>query len=277
MSEPHEDWLLQHIRSIAASTSPVSLDDAIARAATLADTSPPDADRPAFPAVHLSTTERPVPPTRNLLLMTAASVAVLALILVLSNPGDDEPASDELASTTTVLDDEPESVEALASAYWTALEDLDGDAAVALVDPSIVDSTLAEPFGRADDLPGQIEWYRAVGWRWELHGCSPAEGREAADCEVSAANPWSDALGLDAVPGQFRVVAADGSITGVTEFGSGFSPEWLRDVFRPFQAWVQEEHPEDAAVMWGSAEVDEEVLLLFELNTVRFVEAHQSS
>jgi hypothetical protein len=35
-------------------------------------------------------------------------------------------------------------------------------------------------------------------------------------------------------------------------------------------------YPDDAAVMWNGADMDPEILRLFEINTARFVDANQS-
>ena len=43
-----------------------------------------------------------------------------------------------------------------------------------------------------------------------------------------------------------------------------------------FNRWVTEMYPDDAAAMWNGPEMSPEIMGLFEVNTARFVDAHQN-
>lgn len=221
-------------------------------------------------------------PSRNYLVaaVVAAVIAaglIIAIVLVASagNDGTSDDASaqegesDLVASEATTAD--------LATEYWQALAAGDRQAALALVDPAELDSQTLSPFGRAHTLEGQFDWYASVGWMWQLDECVNS-GEGEADCTVFASNPWSEALGVDPVPGNFTVRASENGVVLTRDKANRFSALWARNVFEVFAEWVDENQPDDARIMFDfGTDVNPEILELYEVNTARFVEAHQES
>jgi hypothetical protein len=163
-----------------------------------------------------------------------------------------------------------------ATAFWEALAADDREVALSLVDPALLESGAGDPFGRAQMLEQQFDWYDAVGWQWALQNCVMSDAG-VVECTASASNAWSEALGLEPVPGTFVVRYGDGGITTVKDQSASISSQWLPNVYRVFERWVQEHYPEDAQSMFNlSVGVDPEILAMYELNTERFVEAQQS-
>jgi hypothetical protein len=184
---------------------------------------------------------------------------------------DGAAATTELADSTTTTS-KPSSPVEVATQFWEALADGDRDATMALVDPDAIDSPGLSPSGRAMTLEGQFDWYDSVGWEWQLESCSEVDDG-AIECTASARNSWSDSLGVVPVTGTFHVDVGDGGVTGLAD-RSGFGSLWAPSVFRVFAAWVDTNHPADAATMFDfDVDVNEEILGLYEVNTSRFVEA----
>jgi len=156
-----------------------------------------------------------------------------------------------------------------ATAFWEAVEAGDLDAALAHVDPT-ADVT---PFGRAGTLEGQFDWYEAVGWKWTLEECVEGD-TGTVECTATARNAWSDALGVEPVPGVFVVRFGENGITEIGDKAELFGNKWSAQVFRVFAGWVETNHPEDFAIMFDfSVDVNPQILDLYETNTNRFVEA----
>lgn len=203
----------------------------------------------------------------------------------------DADGDDASTQTTSVADSDPEeptptsdrSAEALAtaSAFWAAIAAGDRQAAASLVDPAALDAegeseagTVLD-VGRAWTLEGQFDWYEAVGWQWTAGECV-MDDQGLVRCTATASNAWSDTLGVDPITGEFRVEVSDEGITKVADWMGSFRSPYSRDVYVPFSSWVRQHHPEDAAAMWNySEDVDAEGLALFEVNTQRFVDAHE--
>lgn len=163
---------------------------------------------------------------------------------------------------------------AQATAFWKALASGDREDALGLVDPAATESSRVSPYGRAGTLAGQFDWYEAVGWRWTFDECVMIDS-ERAQCSAAASNPWSDALDVEPVAAQFFMTFSDAGITSVS-VGGVFPSEWGSMVFNPFADWVQQNHPEDAATMFAPEDVNADILALYEVNTERFVEAHEN-
>lgn len=161
----------------------------------------------------------------------------------------------------------------LAKAFWVAVSDGDRETAIGLLDPEQVENGVLNLFGRAHTIEGQLDWYEAVGFRWALDQCvQTAEG--VTECTVSGRNAWSEAIGLEPVPGTFAMEIGESAIRDIREQRESFRSQWLPQVHDVFNRWVETHYPADAPIMWNDSDITPEGLELFEINTARFVEAY---
>ena len=189
----------------------------------------------------------------------------------------DTAETDEGAGSAEQSDGESETTSSeqvdQATAFWEAVAADDRETALGFI------GAAAEPedmlFGRAGTLPGQFEWYEAVGLSWELEGCDAA-GAATVDCDATARNRWSDALGVDPVTGTFTLWFGEDGIVSIVDKNDSFVSQWGPMVFAVFARWVDENHPEDARIMFGDDDVNPEILGLYATNSDRFVEAQQN-
>jgi hypothetical protein len=138
-----------------------------------------------------------------------------------------------------------------------------------LLDPSVVSHLNVKPAGRASTLAELFDFYDAVGWEWEVEGC--VEVRDGAvDCEVVERNGWSEVLGIAPLATTYRVYVGDDGVTRLSPRDDDCCPG-----LPEFYLWVHEMYPDDAAVMW-EYDPDDERVALFELNTIRFEDAHRT-
>jgi hypothetical protein len=201
--------------------------------------------------------------------LVAAAAALVVLIAglgswLLSRSDSDRP---EPAQPTTSIEK--------AIAFWEAVESRDLEAALAQMDPARVNDNEAMPFGRdSATLQDKFAWYEAVDWSWALQECVEFD-RSAVECTLIGRNAWSDALGVEPVTGTFLVFIGENGINVVDDKNDSFQDQWGPRVFDVFGGWVETNHPDDAEVMFGDDQVNQEILDLFELNTARFVDALQ--
>lgn len=197
--------------------------------------------------------------------VVAATVAVIfAGFAILTMFDSDEPFG---AGSTDVE---------VATGFWEALAAGDREATLGLVDPNALESPTLSPFGRAQTLEGQFDWYETNSWEWKLEECVEGDSGEV-ECVATARNAWSDALGVEPVTGTFLVRFGENGITEVADKADSFFSQWSPMVFSFFADWVATNHPADADVMFDfSVEVNPEILNLYQLNTSRFVEAQQT-
>lgn len=219
--------------------------------------------------MHLAV--RPNRPLVNVLFVAIAALGLTAC-------GSDDPstesepeeAAETATSSTTVGTTEQSQVE-VAIAFWEAVAAGERETAHSLTDPTADPS--ANLFGRAETLEGQFDWYEAVGLTWTLEGCSEG-GTQTVECSANARNRWSEALGVEPVTGTFTVWFGTDGILDIADKLDSFVSQWGPMVFGVFAQWVDENHPEDASIMFADVDVNAEILGLYELNTTRFVEAH---
>lgn len=269
MTELSPEELGHWIRSAASTSLPISLDEIVSHAPDAAPTDPaagqPDSRQPL---VIESTPEQTVN-KRNLALLAAAAVLLVAGFAYLAQPLDgptdvlDEPAP---TSTTT-----PADPVVVATEYWEALERLDDPDAAKIAAP-FVGPTLSSFVERAETPNEQLAWLEAVGWNWELLGCEE-DGLITAVCTVASGNAWSEALGWTPIETDYLVEVANGRAESFTWEENTHWGRWDQEVVGVFRDFVESEHPDDAARMWADgAPVDGQLIDLFALNTDRFVE-----
>ena len=159
-----------------------------------------------------------------------------------------------------------------ATAFWEAVEAADLEAARAHVDPT---ADTEQFFWAVTPLEDTLDWYEAVGWKWTLKECVEGD-TGTVECTATARNAWSDALEVEPVPGTFVVRFGEKGITEIVDKADSFLNQWSPQVFEVFAGWVETNHPEDFALIWGESDLNpSEILDLYETNTNRFVEAHQ--
>ena len=212
------------------------------------------------------------PNTRN---PAAGAAATIVAVLI----GAGLAACDDDAGTAASSSTEPPvatatepsllspSAAQVAHAYWEAIAASDADAAVGLIDPSVSKKDSVKPFGRGRTLAELLEWYDVNGWEWEVGDCADV-GDGSVDCDVVLRTAWSEAVGIAPLAITVGAAVNDQGITRLIDRTDECCPG--ND---EFSDWVTEMYPDDAAVMWGGAEMDREILRLFETNTARFVDA----
>lgn len=289
MTSHRQVELRRWIQEASSTSDPIELEDVL-------DWPPIDVDPVASaddigsepPFIHELTQERPVTSKRTIAVLVVAA-AVIAIVAFAVRSSDDNGSSgndvaanqDEPTATAPPTDETtapvPSPAPALvATAFWEALATGDREATLGFVDPAAVDSPGPSPFGRAQTLGGQFDWYESVGWEWQLDECVDTN-ETTAECTASARNSWSDVLGVEPVSGTFIVRFGDGGITDVDDKFATFLGQWSPQVFEIFADWVTENRPDEAAIMFDfDVEINSEILGLYEQNTTRFVEAQQN-
>jgi hypothetical protein len=183
-------------------------------------------------------------------------IGAMAALLVLAacDDGAETPATDQPAATA------PEAnAEQIATGFVEAYGVFDAEQAISFLaaDAAIVDligSVGAHRgiAGTPDELRLLTSLLEAAGYRQTLDPCE-AQSDSAAGTVVRCAFDFhmfgSDRLGLGPYSGSsFDLTVLDGRIVRAAASleVERFSPE----MWEPFEAWVSEAHPEDAAVMY---------------------------
>lgn len=214
-------------------------------------------------------------PTRRTPAAGAATIVAVLIGAGLAACGDaadtaTSPSTDPPAATTTEPSVPSPSAAQVAHAYWEAIAGSDLDAAVALIDPAISNDASVKPAGRGRTLAELMDWYDANGWEWEVGDCTDRDDGDV-DCDVVVRTAWSDALGMTPSATQYRVSVSDEGVIRLRGLGEDCCPG-----IDEFTRWVTEMYPDDAVAMWNGPEMNPEIMRLFEVNTARFVDAHQN-
>jgi hypothetical protein len=177
--------------------------------------------------------------SRGPLVGIAAAVAVLVfggLALVQWTDGPDSVAADR-----TPLEIATDYVEAYAAF------DVDTVASMLAEDADVLPW---ESYAR--DWQADLRYLEAAGFQLVFEECtdlSQAPDRASFQCEYDAHGLGSDGIGLEPFgPHVFRLSIEDGQVI-YSNMGFDFS-EFSQAMWFPFQAWIQEEHPEDFSVMY---------------------------
>ncbi len=276
MIDQREADLRQWIQEAAATSRAITIEEVLNRASVDVDLITAAASTSLeMPFIVELEQEAPVTNKRNLYLALAATAAAIVLIAFALNDRSNEDvgvANQVETSTTTTTTVAPTHTD-IATEFWRALEAGDREQALALVDPAAIDSPDLSPFGRAATLESQFDWYEVVGLKWQLAQCVEIDV-QFVKCLASASNTWSEALSVEPISGEFLVRFSGDEIIAVETDGDSFL--WSPKVFEKFATWVAENHPDEAAIMFDlKVEMDQEILDLYEINTVRFVESLQ--
>lgn len=169
-------------------------------------------------------------------LAAALAVAFAGLsVFLMVRTGEDAPTADSPAG--------------IATAFLDAQNEHDGAAMSSLT------TTDAALTGLLVEDPADFEllagFERAVGWQIVVDRCidfdALADGSVRVFCTFDVQSDWNRALGRGPIPDNtIRFVINDGKIQNIHhEIG-----EEILDVQVPFQVWLNQTHPEDAARMF---------------------------
>ncbi|MEX1133674.1 MAG: hypothetical protein WED83_02385 [Acidimicrobiia bacterium] len=162
----------------------------------------------------------------------------------------------------------------VATAYMDAQAEHDGKALWELFAPD----TEGNLRGLAAWTSG-TDWDRAVGWAEINQGCEEISTDSAGTlvaCPFIRQTDWILALGLEPVTNNiYEILVAEGQIQSVVETDNGeISDDGMRVASAMFRSWVNANHPDDMATMYGSGGQwlnDPAAIALYEKYTDEFV------
>lgn len=104
------------------------------------------------------------------------------------------------------------------------------------------------------DLPTEefaslFAWLDAYDWRWENATCQVTSVEADVHCQLSEQNRLTDLTGAER-PARVEFTMRDGRVESIDVYAD--AEGYLRDAFFPFRAWVRNNHPDDAALMWST-------------------------
>lgn len=220
---------------------------------------------------------------RTLVAIAAAAVLILGTALVLLTRDSEEVANDPSPTTTVMtpttapeateeLSPELEQALAVATAFTEArtvgdIQGMNANGVEGHINGFIV--------GSLEEMPDEFAWQDAVGWVMEVQGCevtNPELSRTTIRCDVLHNNTISQALGEGPYEGAYHMkvmYAGDEKLgvpiteTTVTESLQIDFPTFQFTVgtWRPFVAWLEENHPQDIDTMLAG-EVQSEIEMM---------------
>lgn len=222
---------------------------------------------------------------RNRLIAVAAAVVVVlgAVIFLLTQANEQQPVVTNPPPTTLVvptttpeateeLSPELEEAVAVAMAFTEARRDRDIQAMNANGIEGHINGFVV---GSLEAMPDEFAWQEAVGWVMEVQGCevtNPELNSTTVRCDVVHQNAISQALGEGPDEGAYHMkvmYAGDEKLgvpiteTTVTESlqidfpSSGFTA----GTWRPFTAWLEQNHPQDIDSMFAAEQGSLPVML----------------
>jgi hypothetical protein len=209
-------------------------------------------------------------------LAVAAVIGMAAVALFLGTRGGQD-------RTTTPAVESPITAEEVATGFLEAYGGLDADRAITYLADEVSISELTGGEGTLQEFRPFVSWLEAGGYVQVLDPCEE-QGSSSAGTRVRCTFDFhflrSDEIGLGPYTGSsFDLVVRDDEIVRVSlywELGE-FSPQ----MWEPFAAWVSENYPEDAAVMYEDESYSlerrtEESIRLWERHTREYVEEVQA-
>ena len=182
-------------------------------------------------------------------------VAAALLALAACDGGGEGPATNDPPTPSAAHAD----AEEIASSFVEAYGAFDAEEAITYLadDAEILDligsvGAHRGVVGRPDELPLLISLLKAAGYRQTLDACEE-QGASVSGSEVRCTFDFhlfgSDRLGLGPYGGSsFDLIVDDGAIVRA---GASFEvEEFSSQMWEPFEAWVSEAYPQDAAAMY---------------------------
>jgi CubicO group peptidase (beta-lactamase class C family) len=152
-----------------------------------------------------------------------------------------------VSSTATVA-----SAQEVLNAFIDASNSAHIDAYMALLADDVAYEEEGAFTGRAD-IAAFRRWVFAWNDAVSVEGCAVervSESVEVIECTATVTNDVYEALGLTPCPTDFRMVVEGGLIT---EFTESTDCNYYSQTWEPFQAWVRQNHTDDEARMFSSA------------------------
>ncbi|HEU4319584.1 MAG TPA: hypothetical protein VFS66_05845 [Acidimicrobiia bacterium] len=193
----------------------------------------------------------------------AAALVVLLGGLVLFQMAN----QDDVASEPTPLE--------IATAYLAAYSQFDMEA----VESMLADDAEVLPWEAYEprDWKSDLRFLEAAGFQILVGECTEAtatDGAFAFNCAYGAHGLGSDQIGLGPFTGHvFRLVIEDGLVTR-SDMGFTFT-EFSEQMWWPFQAWVNENHEDEFAVLYvdpGLSRQTDDAIVLWEQRVADYVE-----
>ena len=201
-------------------------------------------------------------------ILAAAALVVVALVAASALIGDD--GTDDPTATATM------SPRDVADSFMAALGDRDAD----LASTFVADEALVEP-GGLDGLRAELRWREANGYDVLPEPCevtTETAVRTILRCPYGFNAIHSDELGYPPFEGSFYrvVVGDDGRISSFLDEMEYTDNRFSVEVFEPFVAWLEENHPDDVTVMLGDGAdpgMTDESIELWERRSREYVDA----
>ena len=177
-------------------------------------------------------------------LAVPAAIGVAAVALFLGTRGGQE--------TTTPAVESPITAEEVATSFLEAYGAFDADQAITYLADDAFISELTGGEGTLQEFRLFVSWLKAGGYKQMLNSCeeqSSSASYTRVRCTFDFHFLRSDEIGLGPYSGSsIDLTVLDGEITRASLFWElgEFSPQ----MWDPFAAWVSENYPEDAAVMY---------------------------
>ena len=244
----------------------------------------------------IDTKEAPTESPRNNRWVLAAAIVAAAIILIvagallLSRDNNDEPVP--FAPPTTVTPVSPttaveqtaghsiEEATAVVRAFYDARNAYDADVAMSfLADEAIMQAwsqgtAIPHQIGSPEEFRLQVESAAATNSKALLGACTTVEARHPG-ITIRCAYDYQDLRSNELGIGPFGdnsadVVVVDGKITSIAE--SGRATGFEQQMWDPFRAWLEAQHPDDMAVMDADDTPTAESIPLWEQRTREWVE-----
>lgn len=135
----------------------------------------------------------------------------------------------------------------VATAFMNAIAEHDGNAARELFAPEGAYGGI-----ELSDLPTVLDHDRAIGWDYVNQGCEERTTDSAGTlvvCPYLFENDWMRALSLEPASGSYEILVTDDQIQSATEIGD--PNNGIGEAYRAFRTWVNTNHPDDVATMFG--------------------------
>jgi hypothetical protein len=241
----------------------------------------------------IDTTEAPTKSPRNNrrvlgAIAAAAIVLIVAGVMMLTRDGGEEvpaspPTTVPVIPTTAVEQSAGQSVEeaiAVVRGFYDARNAYDSEAALGFLTDGATVQTWATSSARPHQI-GSPEEFRletanaaATNSKALLGDCTAVEGQGSGvtiRCGFDYQDLRSDELGVGPFADGSANVAVDGKITSIAETIPLDANGYVQQMWDPFQAWIQAQHPEDGAVFDGPT--TEESIRLWEQRSREWVDA----
>ncbi|HWB90050.1 MAG TPA: hypothetical protein VG872_12695 [Acidimicrobiia bacterium] len=215
--------------------------------------------------------QEPGKPKRGLFMGIAAVVAMIIGAVIIFQMTDETPVADDGPSPNSAADVET------ATAFLQAFGSFDADTAASYLAVDVLDSE----FGGLEGLRLETAFWEAQGFRLLIGACEAGDVSPvgtAVACSYDYHGIRSDEMGLGPYEGsKWNFTILDGKIISASNYIRFIENGFSAQVWEPFDHWVSQNHPEDAAIMYADAShtmqrISEESNRLWEQRSREYVE-----